>query len=84
MSNRRAKQRRKPSISDQDLLVAIREVIAESCSTARVISKSGRNWQKETYPRINRRVNRLMRENNLLSPYRHTCEVKMKEHKAEY
>ena len=74
---------RKPSVCDQALLAAIREVIAESLFHGEGYIKVWKKLAKKKHIHVsNRRVNRLMRENNLLSPYRHTCEVKKKEHKG--
>jgi len=74
---------RKSSVSDQDLLVAIKGVIEESLFHGEGYIKIWKKLAKKKHIHVsNRRVNRLMRENDLLSPYRHACEMKKKEHKG--
>lgn len=72
---------KKPSVSDQDLLIAIREV--KSLFHGEGYIKIWKKLAKKKHIHMsNLRINRLMRENDLLGPYRHACEIKKKEHKV--
>ena len=60
----------KPAISDQALLVAIEADLEASPRRARATAASGLDWVCRDIRVARKRVLRLMRENNLLSPHR--------------
>lgn len=70
----------KPKISDEDLLVEIRAEILNSLFTDEGYKKIWKRMRKRGIKASGRRVNQLMRDNNLLSVTRPKPERKVNEH----
>jgi putative transposase len=70
----------KPKISDEDLLVEIRAEILHSIFTDEGYKKVWKRMQKRGVKASGKRVNQLMRDNNLLSVTRPKPERKVNEH----
>ena len=70
----------KPKISDEDLLVEIRAEILNSVFTDEGYKKIWKRMRKRGIKASGRRVNQLMRDNNLLSVTRPKPDIKVNEH----
>lgn len=83
-ANENRRRGRKPSLSDEQLLLEVRKIIAESCFHGEGYKKVWHRLLRKGVRADKERVNRIMRENNLLSPYRHdTKAVRRRTHNGK-
>lgn len=70
-ANEKSKRGRKSGLSDEDLLIEIKTVMNESPFKGEGYKKIWHRLRRKGIKADKGRVNRIMRENGLLSPYRH-------------
>ena len=81
-ANEKAKRGRKAILSDEELLIEIKIVIGESLFKGEGYRKIWHRLLRKGKKADKERVNRIMRENGLLSPYRHDAATVRKRYAA--